>query len=169
MRLRAVSNSEPRVSDEPVFIGHRRSYGKLQTRMIRVPGVELVSLPVIPFLLHGQEDEVIHLLVTRLKSVAPDCRRGLHPAKHEEVPEKGEIWSSCRDCCKAVATLWQAHEFASRQLVTCALAKPFGSFVSQLYAKSSDLDVSVELCNALNLPIIMESFAKESGIIALLL
>uniref|UniRef100_J3L5S9 Poly(A) RNA polymerase mitochondrial-like central palm domain-containing protein n=2 Tax=Oryza brachyantha TaxID=4533 RepID=J3L5S9_ORYBR len=34
-----------------------------------------------------------------------------------------------------------------------ALVKPFGSFVSQLYAKSGDLDVSVELCNALNLPI----------------
>ncbi|EEC71793.1 hypothetical protein OsI_04418 [Oryza sativa Indica Group] len=34
-----------------------------------------------------------------------------------------------------------------------ASVKPFGSFVSQLYAKSGDLDVSVELFNALNLPI----------------
>uniref|UniRef100_A0A0E0JQY8 Poly(A) RNA polymerase mitochondrial-like central palm domain-containing protein n=1 Tax=Oryza punctata TaxID=4537 RepID=A0A0E0JQY8_ORYPU len=33
-----------------------------------------------------------------------------------------------------------------------ASVKPFGSFVSQLYAKSGDLDVSVELVNPLNLP-----------------
>uniref|UniRef100_A0A0D9V7R3 Poly(A) RNA polymerase mitochondrial-like central palm domain-containing protein n=1 Tax=Leersia perrieri TaxID=77586 RepID=A0A0D9V7R3_9ORYZ len=33
-----------------------------------------------------------------------------------------------------------------------ASVKPFGSFVSQLYAKSGDLDVSVELSNPLNLP-----------------
>jgi hypothetical protein len=37
--------------------------------------------------------------------------------------------------------------------VTGAAVKPFGSFVSDLYSKSGDLDLSIQLWSATNLPI----------------
>jgi hypothetical protein len=38
-------------------------------------------------------------------------------------------------------------------LVTGADVKPFGSFVSDLYSKSGDLDLSIQLWSGTNLPI----------------
>jgi DNA polymerase sigma len=43
------------------------------------------------------------------------------------------------------------------------VAKPFGSFISNLYAKSGDLDVSVDLWSSSSIPIVRKK-KKQSAL-----